>query len=134
MKGFGGVLALFTILILSVILLSSIYPIKTSDNTLIFIPEIKNFVSINELNLKNMASDCNWQKDEPTLKNCLQNGANLILNSTKTDPLISCNATILQKIDVNKYNMKLTCTNKILLAKNTNFDIKKNINLIAPKQ
>jgi hypothetical protein len=68
------------------------------------------------------------------LKNCLQNGANLILNSTKTDPLISCNATILQKIDVNKYNMKLTCTNKILLAKNTNFDIKKNINLIAPKQ
>jgi len=133
MKGFGGILVLFTILIISIILLSSTYPLKHKDNNDVIIPKINNFLKINELNLKNMSYDCNWQKDESTLTNCLKSGANTIFDNTKYDILISCKRTPLQKIDENNYYINLNCTNKILLEKNTDFNIQKRITLTLPK-
>ena len=133
MKGFGGILVLFTILIISIILLSSTYPLKHKDNNDLIIPKINTFLSINEINLKNMSYDCNWQKGESTITNCLQSGADEIFDDAKYDTLISCKRTPFQKIDGNNYYMDLNCTNKLLLEKNTSFDIQKRITLTPPK-
>jgi len=133
MKGFAGIIVLFTILIMAVILLSSIYPIKNEDTSTIFIPKIKNFITITEFNLKNMSYDCNWQKSEFDLSNCLESGTNVIFNNVNNDLVISCTKSALQRIDQNNYFLEINCTNKVLLEKNTTFNIQKRILLIAPK-
>ena len=134
MKGFAGVLVLFTVLIISIILLSSTYLVKIDKNNTTYIPQIKNFLTTYEFNLKNMSYDCNWEKTAQDINDWLTNGSTLIFNSTKFDPLISCTKTPLEKImDANTYYLTIACTNKILLQKNTTFEVQKTVYLTDPK-
>jgi len=133
MKGFGGILILFTVLIVSIILMSSSYTIKNGENNTTFIPKIKNFVTTYEFNLKNMSTDCNWEKEQSVVQNCLQNGTNLIFEKANLNTLISCTKTPLLMIDTNNYSTDINCTNKIIMQKDTSFNFFKRIFLIAPK-
>lgn len=132
MKGFGGILILFTVLIVSIILLSSTQPIKNEENNTNLILKIKNFVTIYEFNLKNMSYDCNWQKPPATIQNCLQTGTNLIFENANLDLLLSCVNTPVQITSPNTYFTTLACTNKTILWKNTNFTIQKTVLLTNP--
>ena len=114
-------------------MLSSTYVLKYENSNDLLLPKIKSFLTINEVNLKNLSYDCNWQKEESTLNNCLQSGADMIFMSATQDTLISCQKTPFQKIDANTYYMDLNCTNKLLLEKNTTFNIRKRITLTLPK-
>lgn len=134
MKGFGGIIILFTVLIVSVILISSIYTVKNDENNTSFIPKIKNFITTYEFNLKNMAYDCNWEKEQIIVQDCLQNGTNLIFEKANSNTLISCINTPLIMIDINKYYTDINCTNKIIMQKDTSFNFHKRIFLTAPKQ
>jgi hypothetical protein len=134
MKGFAGILILFTVLILSVILLNSTYYLKNEDSTTSIIPKIKNLTAIYETNLMNMASDCNWDLGTQTTQDCLTVGANIIFEKTKLDPLISCIRPTIQFIDSNNYNFDLNCTNKIILQRNTNFSVQKTVIVTRPLQ
>jgi hypothetical protein len=133
MKGFGGILILFTVLIVSIILLNSIYTAKNEENNTTAIPKIKNFITTYEFNLKNMAYDCNWKKEQPTLQNCLQNGTNLIFEKANLNALFSCTKTQIQMMDINNYYTDINCTNKISIQKNTSFNLHKRIFLTTPK-
>ena len=119
---------------MAIILLNSTHPIENEENNTTYIPQIKTFFNTYELSLKNMAYDCNWKKEAQDINDCLMNGSNLILSTTKFDTLISCTKTPLARItDTNTYYITLACTNKILLQKNTNFEVQKTIYLTAPK-
>ncbi len=131
MKGFAGILVLFTMLMVAIILLSSTYQIKNEENNTTYIPQIKNFLTIYEFNLKNMSYDCNWEKEAQDVNDCLTNGSNLIFDSVKLNLLVSCTKTPLEKItDTNTYHLTISCTNKVLLQKNTNFEVQKTVYLI----
>ncbi len=134
MKGFGGILILFTVLIVSIILISSIYTIKNDETNTLFIPKIKNFITTYEFNLKNMSTDCNWKKEQPVVQNCLQNGTNLIFEKANLNVLISCTNTSLLMIDANNYYTDINCTNKIIIQKQTSFNLHKRIFLTAPTE
>lgn len=134
MKGFSGILVLFAFLIFSIILLSTTYQQKSEDNSLLIIPKIKNFTSIYELNIKNMASDCNWLKSDSEIYSCITNGSNLIFEKSKLDPMISCTRPFLGAIDMNNYYLDLNCTNKLIMPRNMVFEFQKRISIASPLQ
>lgn len=134
MKGFSGILILFTFLIVSIILLSTTYQQKSEDNTLTVIPKIKNAFMIYEINIKNMAQDCNWLAQEMDVNACLFEGSNVIFEKTKLDQLISCQRPTLQKIDTNNYYLDLNCTNSVILQRNTNFTVQKRVVITSSVQ
>lgn len=133
MKGFSGIIVLFTFLIVSVILLGSFYQQKSEDNSSVILPKINNFLAVYETNIQNMSLDCNWANNI-TLSSCLYEGSNAIFEKTKIDLIVSCTRPILSPIDINHYSLDLNCTNKILLPKNITFNIQKRVLVTSPLQ
>lgn len=131
MKGFAGTLILLIVLITTITLINSTHIQQNEDNLEILIPKINNFASITEINLKNMASDCNWDKESVTIENCIIEGISRInLESIQKNHLFLCENISLTKLNDKEFKTTISCREKIILEKNTYFNFTKSIYLI----